>query len=215
MGTQKNRRWQRLAWIGLLVFMGLAAFAYRYSTFRITKNFYAVEEGKFYRSAQLTPVELDEAIQKYGIKTVISVRGAPEHAAWYGPEVQVIEKNQARFEGIWWTAEHFPPKEEFLKFENILATGEYPMLIHCRTGADRTGLGAAIYEIEKMGTPRDLAIQRQLSFKNWHVQAFKPAMIEFAKRYQGVEWAKAFDGCAEENRPWMEHVECPARSSGP
>src|SRR5690242_684397 len=62
------------------VAIGLTAFvlwAWQSSIVRLSKNFYEVDPGKFYRSAQLSPTELKDVVDKYGIKTVISLRGAP------------------------------------------------------------------------------------------------------------------------------------------
>lgn len=151
---------------------------------------------------------MQEAIDKYGIKTVVSLRGGPEHTEWYQSQVEVLKKNKVDFQVVWWTAEHFPPKDELIKYEEILANAEYPILVHCRVGSDRTGTATAIYAIEKMGMAKDEAIRKYLSFNFWHVQMFKPAMAEFVRRYQGPDWAKNdYKPCSAENRPWLEH--CP------
>lgn len=195
--------------LGTFLFLAFAAFAYRYSTFRITKNFDEVDPGRFYRSAQLTPAELQEAIDKYGIKTVVSLRGAPEHAPWYHPQVEVLQKNGVNFQALWWTAEHFPPKDELVRFEEILENGPYPILVHCRAGSDRTGEATAIYAVNRMGATKDEAIARYLNFDYWHVERFKPAMKEFVRRYGGPQWAReGYEPCSEENRPWVEAHHC-------
>lgn len=205
-------RWvKRWPWaLGVICFLAFASFAYRYSTFRITKNFEEVDPGRFYRSAQLTPDELQEAIERYGIKTVVSLRGAPEHAPWYAPQVEVLRKNGVNFQALWWTAEHFPPKDELIKFEDILQKGPYPILVHCRSGSDRTGEATAMYAINQMHTPKDEAIQKHLNFRYWHVEAFKPAMREFIRRYEGPAWSRnGYEPCSAENRPWVEAHHCP------
>lgn len=186
------------------------AFAYRYSTFRISKNFETVFPGQFYRSAQLTPAELQEVIEKYGIKTVISLRGGPEHTQWFQDQKNLLESKNVAFEIVWWTAEHFPPKEELVKYVDLLKTAQYPILVHCRVGSDRTGLATAIYAMDYLRTPKEVAIARHLNFDYWHVEAFKPAMVEFVKRYRGPSWARNnYDGCALENRDFMENKDCP------
>lgn len=195
--------------LGLLAFFAFALFAWRYSTFRISKNFAEVDPGKFYRSAQLTPDELQEVIDTYGIKTVVSLRGAPEHAPWFQPQVDVLKKNGVQFHALWWMAEYFPPKEEIIKYEDILEKGPYPILVHCRIGADRTGEATAIYAIQKMGQSKEEAIRKHLSFEFWHVSEFKPAMVEFLNRYQGPAWVRdIYDPCSPTNRPWMEAHLC-------
>ena len=200
----------RPRYIFAVFFIGFVAFGYRYSTFRISKNFEAVVPGQFYRSAQLTPDEMREAIAKYGIKTVVSLRGGPEHTQWYQDQVKVLQDEKVDFKVVWWTAEHFPPKDQLIAYNEILKTAKYPILVHCRVGSDRTGLATAIYAMDYLRTPKEVAIARHLNFDYWHVETFKPAMIEFVKRYRGPFWAKNnYDECALENRTFLERDNCP------
>lgn len=198
----------------VLGFLGFLVFAHRYSTFRISKNFAEVVPGQFYRSAQLTDEELEKAIQDYRIKTVISLRGAPEHTEWYQEQTAVLAKHKVAFHALWWMAEFFPPKAELQKYIQLLDTVEYPILIHCRVGSDRTGLATAIYAMDKLRTPKEIAINQHLSFDYWHVPAFKPAMVEFAKIYRGPEWITSkYDECDPANFAFVEHPDCPPVSA--
>lgn len=197
-----------------MLFAGFLAFAHRYSTFRISKNFTEVDPGKFYRSAQLSAEEMQEAIDKYGIKTVISLRGAPEHAFWYQPQVDVLKKNNVAFHALWLTAEHFPPKEELAKYVDLLDQANYPILVHCRVGSDRTGEATAMYAMKSMGQTREQAIANHLNFDYWHVPLFKPAKVEFMKRYEGPDWARnQYEPCSAANRDWVEAHHCVGRDS--
>ncbi len=196
-------------WLWALVIALVIVGAFRYSVFRISKNFHEVDPGKFYRSAQLTPEELQEAIDKHGIKTVISLRGAPEHAYWYQPQKELLEKNGVAFKALWWTAEFFPPKEDLVAYLDILKNADYPILIHCRTGADRTGVATAIYAMDHMKESPSDVIQHHLNFKYWHVQRFKPAMAEFVRNYQGDQWARTnYNLCLPQYRKFAEHPDC-------
>jgi protein tyrosine/serine phosphatase len=193
-----------------LSFIALVGYLYYASVVRVSKNFYIVDPGKFYRSAQLTPSELEGAIDKYGIKTVISLRGAPQNSYWYPGEVEVLEKRQVKFLHFGWTSDYFPHNDDFQGFMRALKEEQYPILVHCRTGADRTGEASAIYAIEYMHLPKDQAISEQLNFKYWHVPSFHPAKVEFVKRYQGFDWAmNQYNMCAPENKMWAEPGQCP------
>lgn len=199
-----------------LALLVLGVCAYRYSTFRITKNFAEIDPGKFYRSAQLTPSELADAIDHYGIKTVISLRGAPEHAIWYRAQKDLLSRKGVDFHALWWSSEEFPTKSGLVEYLDILKTAKYPILVHCRTGADRTGEATAIYAIEHMNEKRDEAIRKYLNFNYWHVRLFKPAMSEFIRRYAGEAWARTeYDDCAPENLKYTDPAHChpPATSS--
>ena len=209
----KRRLWGIL--IGLFLFCCLAGFMYRASVFRISKNFDEVDPGKFYRSAQLTPEELDETIKKYGIRTVISLRGAPENSEWVKPEKEVLEKNGVKFIPASWTIDYFPDRGNFLLFAQALKDGPYPILVHCRTGADRTGEASAIYSVEFMHMSKDQAIKKNLRFDHWHVESFHPAKAEFVRRWKGLdEMIKSYDVCSNDYRDFAEPKYCPETQAG-
>lgn len=179
------KKWIFLS-VGLLLFAGLIAYT---STVRLTKNFYEVDAGKFYRSAQLTPDEMQQAINQYAIKTVISLRGGSEESYWYKPQVEVLARNKVEFYPISLSMDSFPSKENLNEIIRLLKTAPKPILVHCRSGADRTGMVSALYQIEEMGKSKEEALE-QLRFKYWYVEAFHPAMTEFIKVYQGSDWAQ-------------------------
>ncbi len=173
--------------LGLVLFIAFACYIYYASTFRISKNFYTVEDERLYRSAQLSTQELKEVVEKYHIKTVISLRGSPGRTMYYETEAETLEKLKITFIPVALSDEYYPNevylKEIFHQFDH----GQYPMLIHCRVGADRTGMIAALYQLTYMKKSLNQALE-QLKFKYWHVPLFKPAMVNFVKKFKGVNW---------------------------
>lgn len=211
--TSRLRPWTFRVFLKALVGVALTAFVlwvWQSSIVRLSKNFYEVDPGKFYRSAQLSPKELEEVVKRYGIKTVISLRGAPENSYWVPGQRQVLEKNNVKFYHFSWTTDYFPKTQEFKAYLQILRNGEFPVLVHCRTGADRTGEATAMYAIDFMKIPKEEAIDRYLNFKYWHLQALHPAKAEFVRRYPGIEQALAtYNLCAPENAGFVEPGRCP------
>lgn len=199
-------------WKHILLVAGLTVFlitAWKQSFFRMTQNFYEVFPGKFYRSAQLTPVEMKEMIERYGIKTVVSLRGAPRNSFWVPGQVALLEKMGVAFKAVWWTTDNTPDKDQLLSYLEILRTAEYPILVHCRTGADRTGEATAIYAMDYMNEAREEAIDDHLSFKYWHIRFLHPAKKALVEAYQGYEWAKnEYDQCAENIRAYAPKGRC-------
>ncbi len=173
--------------IGLVLFAAFAAFIYRASVFRISKNFAVVEDGKLYRSAQLTTSELEQTIEKYKIKTVISLRGSPAATTFYENEADTLQRLHVQFVPVALRDETYPVENDLKEIFHQFDHGEYPMLIHCRVGADRTGLIAALYQRSYMNKSIAEA-EQQLSFRNWHVSFLKPAMNHFLHKFQGVDW---------------------------
>ena len=172
----------------LVLLVGFALFIYRTSVFRISQNFAVVEEGKLYRSAQLKTDELEETIKKYGIKTVISLRGWPGKTAYYDAEADTLARLKTQFLAIDLDDKFYPPEKELKKLFTAFENGMYPMLIHCRVGADRTGMVAALYQQVYMNKSVKESL-KQLTFANWHVPLFKPAMSAFVKKFKGINWA--------------------------
>lgn len=60
-----------------------------------------------------------------------------------------------------------PKRQELLDLIALMPTLEKPVLMHCKSGADRTGLAAAIWLLTQDGAPLHIA-QQQLSLRYLH-----------------------------------------------
>ncbi len=201
----------RLIWktVSFIAFTAFLLWLWQSSMVRLTQNFAEVDPGRFYRSAQLSPGELKEIVQKYGIKTVISLRGAPESSYWVKPQIKKLEELNTKFYSFWWTSDYFPDAEEFKSYLKLLKTAEYPILIHCRSGADRTGEATAMYSIDFMHTPKAEAIEKHLNWKYWHFEFLHPAKKAMVRNYPGIDVAiQTYDECSPENKQWTSPGHC-------
>ncbi|MBC7740978.1 MAG: tyrosine-protein phosphatase [Bdellovibrionaceae bacterium] len=181
--------------ISFIIFILFAAYIYKTSVWRISQNFDVVEPNRVYRSAQLDEKELVEIIDKYQIKTVISLRGSPQKTMFYEAEEPIIFKKGVHYEYMMLSDDHFPEPLLIQHILDIFSTKQYPMLIHCRVGADRTGMIAGIYQkiINKKSLEESL---EQLTFRNWHVQFLHPAMSAFVREAKDYDWLmKDYDLC--------------------
>ena len=185
--------------LGLTLVIVFLAVAYRVSVFRPAKNFHEVTPGQFYRSAQLTPEELQEVIDQYGIKTVISLRGASPKSPWFHSQMEVLNKNNVAFESFGWKTEAYPQTDDLQDYLKALKKVEYPVLVHCRSGADRTGLATTLYAIEVLGMEKQKAVDEYLNTKYLHLSFFQPAQKDFMSKYKGYEWGVSeYDACSDE-----------------
>jgi protein tyrosine/serine phosphatase len=195
--------------VSVLVFLALGGWIYRSSTFRPAENFHVVDEGKFYRMAQPTPEELEEAVRKYGIKTVINLRGPQPGEWWYDDEANALKTLGVRQVDIAFSSEHMQFKHDWVSYLDTLKTGEGPFLVHCRSGADRTSEASAVYAIEYMGRTPEKAIEEQMTIEKLHMSLMMPAKRAFVRNYKGDPWLRAsYDPCAPE---FKEHAgnRCP------
>jgi protein tyrosine/serine phosphatase len=200
----KRRKWT--LWVVILV--PVLCYWYYTTVYRISKNFYEVDPGKFYRSAQLSPDELNEAIEKYGIKSVLTLRGSPTDSKWMAAELEIVKEKHLNFYDAGYTLDYFPTNRHLHTVAEALKNAPRPLLVHCRTGADRTGEVSAIYAVEFLGKSKDEAIHDELNFKHWHVQAFHPAKAEFVRQWKGLDWAlNQYDLCRDFPQ-WAEKGDC-------
>lgn len=105
--------------------------------------------------------------QQRGIKDVISLRRSK--GAVHEFEVETCAHLGLRLRNAPLTAREAPPVRGLLKLLAIFDTLEGPALIHCKSGADRTGLAAALWAIHVEGQGVEQA-RAGLSLRHWHVK---------------------------------------------
>ncbi|MBB5277160.1 protein tyrosine/serine phosphatase [Rhizobium rosettiformans] len=141
------------AYVGLLILSG---------------NFHEVLPGQFYRSAQLSGERLGAEIDRYGIKTVINLRGENPGKDWYDDEIAATAAHGARHVDFGMSARKDLTAERTQELLSILKTAEQPILVHCMSGADRTGLASVIFLQQVAGVDEEEA-EWQLSPLYGHI----------------------------------------------
>jgi protein tyrosine/serine phosphatase len=144
---------------------------------QFTGSFSAVTPGELYRSAQLTPTQLDEYVKKYGIRTIINLRGANEGRSWYDVEVKESDRLKLVHVDFRMSARHELTQAQAMALIALMEKADKPLLIHCKDGADRSGLASALYlAVVKRVDPK--AAEAQLSFRYGHISL--PFIPEYA-----------------------------------
>ncbi len=104
-----------------------------------------------WRSNQPTPDRLD-GLSDLGIRCILSLRGNENpvlaHRNAVAAEVLGIEVRTAKL-----YARKPASKEQLLDAIAQMKTAPTPLLIHCKSGADRAGLGTALYRMIMLGHP--------------------------------------------------------------
>ncbi len=123
-------------------------------------NFHEVVPGQVYRSAQPNASHLKEWRREYGIKTVVNLRGED-----YPDEHRIVERRTAKEHGmqvvdVRLSAMHLPSTHWLIRLVDVLETEPRPLLIHCRSGADRTGLASAMAAMAIGGQDYETAIDQ-------------------------------------------------------
>jgi len=200
---------RRTLLFGCLSGVLVAAGAEAYGVF-LGSNFHMVIPGRVYRSAQLSAPELEQTLSAKGIRTVVNLRGSCDPCPWYLDESRATRQRNVCQEDICFSAGHLPSVHEMRRLVEVLDRTEYPILLHCRRGADRTGMSAAVVLL--LQTRASLREARaQLGIRYGHVALGRPAYLdEFLDLY--AEWLQS-QGLAHSRaafRRWLEEGYCPA-----
>jgi protein tyrosine phosphatase (PTP) superfamily phosphohydrolase (DUF442 family) len=199
-----RRKWFRLVGAGALV--GLSAEAGRVL---IGSNEHTVIPGKVYRTAQLSQHHLEQVIAEKKIRTVINLRGLGPDQGWYLEDARATHSQGISQEDVTLSAKRFPPPSEIQRLIEALDRSDYPVLIHCAKGADRTGLASTIVQL--LYTSCDLATaRRQLSARYGHFPVGRTTVLDqFFDYYETWLAARGEDHTPERFRRWVKNDYCP------
>jgi len=167
-------------------------------------NWRTVEKGAFYGSRQMGGPALERTIKKYGIKTVVNLRGENPGSDWYDAEVEACKRAGITLANFGWSKNSIPSPESLAKFIELMESNQGPFLAHCQGGTHRTGAAAACYELLRgksvaearkqfgpmfndapIGRLIDLYEQSDLPFKQWALEVY-PSVYEQEKGREKV-----------------------------
>ena len=143
--TPPRRRWPRRLLRGAVALGGLAFVAEATRVFA-GSNRHTVIPGRVYRCSQPSADGLRRQIEADHIRTVVNLRGpslAPP-ADWYADELATTHALGVSQEDFTLSASLPPPPAELRRLVEVLDHTEYPVLVHCKQGADRTSLVSAM-----------------------------------------------------------------------
>lgn len=129
----------RLALVGVVAWQ-------LYVTF-VGSNFHTVIPGEIYRGAQLSPSQLERAVDQYNIRTVLNLRGLCNPQPWYVQQNRVVQRLGIMQEDVCFSAGRLPSQSELRRLVEVFDRSERPIYVHCRRGADRTGLACAVVKL--------------------------------------------------------------------
>ena len=150
--------------------------------FRVVwENWAEVVPGRLYRSNHPTPARLAAAARRYGLRTLINLRGHRQCGS------DALSREAARRLGLGHIDMAFesrgaPHRDRVLRFAEIYARLEVPALMHCKSGADRAGLAAGLAILLEGGTAAEALAQ--LSWRFGHFRRSRTGILDaFFVRY--------------------------------
>ena len=148
--------------------------------------------GDAWRSAQPWPHQIRRIVRKRGVRTIVNLRGARDDCGEYRLEKRTCKKLGVTLNDDIRVYSRAAPKRETIRsirdsFEQL----QGPILIHCKSGADRAGLVAVLYLHFVENVPIEQA-RRQLSLRYGHIKQAKTGVLDyFFERY--LAYAKDHD----------------------
>jgi protein tyrosine/serine phosphatase len=134
-----------------------------------------------WRSAQPAPHQI-RGLARDGVRTIVNLRGERLCGSYW------LERDACRRYGIELVnfkvrSRAAPSREELLGARGLFERVQYPMLMHCKSGADRAGLMSALYLFTKEGVPLEQA-RKELSLRFGHVRQADTGILDyFFERY--------------------------------
>src|SRR5262245_7226018 len=177
---------RRVGW-GVLAGAFLA-FGAEAATILVGRNFHTLIPGRVYRCAQPSPSDLQRYVAKYGIKTVLNLRGCCSTMDWYVEEGRATAAANIAQEDITFSAGRLPAPQEIRRLVEVLDRAAYPILVHCRRGVDRTGLTSAVAKLLYDNATLKVA-RKELGLCHAHIPLGRTeAMLRFFDLYES--WLK-------------------------
>ena len=141
----------------------------------VWSNWAVVEPGVLYRCNHPTPARLRAAQRRFGLRTLINLRGHRQcgsDALSRGTSHQLgLTHIDAPLE-----SRGAPHRDRILRLAGIFETMPTPAVMHCKSGADRTGLAAGIYLLLRGGTSRQALAQ--LSWRHGHFNRSRTGILD-------------------------------------
>jgi protein tyrosine/serine phosphatase len=177
-----------LAWLDALVV--------DHALFRLVwSNFAAVVPGRLYRCNHPTPARLAALTRRYGLKTLINLRGETRNGS------DALSRAAARTLGLEFVdapldSRGAPQPERILGLFDIFRNMRAPALLHCKSGADRAGLAAGLFVLFQGGTSTEALAQ--LSIRFGHIRHARTGVLDAFFHHYARE--------AEGRKPFLDWV---------
>jgi protein tyrosine/serine phosphatase len=134
----------------------------------LSNNLHVVVPNELYRSAQPEPGFLIRLRAETGLRTVINLRGANPGADWYRNETEEAARLGIQMIDFKMKASRDLTPNQAAQLIELMRDAPKPLLIHCQSGVDRTGLAAALY-LAAVRNDGEAAAEWQLSLRFGHL----------------------------------------------
>lgn len=151
------------------------------------KRWHVVSEGVLYRSGILHDWQVESALRDRGIKTVFSFTHTNNSA-----EQRICDAHGVRREYCYLPGDGVGPDDPYLRFLEVMQDpNNYPVLVHCSAGVQRTGGAVALYRVVYEGWDFDRAIEEMIAKGNEGEEVQIEQLRQVCERLQPMAVARA------------------------
>ncbi len=141
----------------------------------VWNNFHQVD-AQLWRGNQPSPARI-AWLAKKGVRTIINLRGPRDVGAWQ-LEAEACARHDITLVDFRLNSRDIPKAEQLHDLKDLFDAVTYPAFMHCKSGSDRAGIGAALYRLIHKGEPVRDALQ-ELSLRYGHFRQAKTGMLDF------------------------------------
>ena len=130
-----------------------------------------------YRGAQPSAQGLAE-LKKLGVTTIVDLRGNRGDVTWERRQTEALGMRFMDIPVLGWSS---PANGQVAQFLKLFDDPQQKIFVHCRYGADRTGVMVAAYRIAQQKWTVDQAVQEMYSF-GFHYHWY-PGMRDYVRKF--------------------------------
>jgi protein tyrosine/serine phosphatase len=132
---------------------------------------------EMYRANQPSPEHIARYARELGLKTILNLRGESPKG-YYLLEREACARNGIALIDFQVFSREAPARQSVFAARDLFDKIAYPALMHCKSGADRAGMMAVLYQHFRNGQPIAEATS-QLSRRYLHIREGKTGVLDF------------------------------------
>jgi glycosyltransferase involved in cell wall biosynthesis len=134
--------------------------------------------GDLYRINQPSPARLAAYKRRFGIKTVVNLRGQNDQLGWYRLEEKACHALGLALVNTQVYSRGLVDEVRLRELREIIQTIELPAVVHCKSGADRAGFFSVLYRHYRLGEPIEQA-SAELALRYGHSKSAKTGVLDY------------------------------------
>jgi len=177
--------WTPLIWILIAAGVFVLGAAVYLTWLQLTGNLHVIIPGEMYRSGHLNWDRIVRYRRKHQIASIVNLRGPAPKRDWYRQEVAAAKDQGIEHFDFALSAKHDVTPERAAELVELMKAAPKPILLHCKAGADRTSLAAALYLAGVKGMDEKQA-RRMISMRFGHVPTHWAGTVAIGRSWKAI-----------------------------